>query len=93
MSNIVFICKICGKEYKGMNPVGKHLKDKHNMNVKEYYDKYLKKPHEGECLNCGKPTFFHRSTDGYLKYCSNTCQMEYQVKTNYNGVLDRKKIN
>ena len=85
-----FICKICGKKYDALYPVGRHFKKEHNMSIKEYYDKYIKTENEGKCLNCGKETFFHRLSTGYLKYCSNTCQMAYQMKTNHNGCLDRK---
>lgn len=60
MSNNIFICQLCGKEYKALFPVGRHLKEKHNINLKEYYDKFIKKPEEGKCLNCGKPTYFYR---------------------------------
>ena len=81
MSNNIFICKICGKSYNGLFPVGKHLKRIHNMTVKEYYDKFIKTDeNEGKCLNCGNPTSFHRISDGYLKYCSNRCQNLFQNK-------------
>ena len=86
-----FKCKICGKEYNGLNPVGKHLKDKHGLNVKEYYDKFMKKDFEGKCLFCGKETSFHRMSKGYQKYCSNSCQNKYEFKINYKGKADHKK--
>ena len=39
----MMICKICGKEFKASN----HIKKKHNLTSKEYYDLYLKT--ENEC--------------------------------------------
>lgn len=50
------------------------------MIAKEYYDAYLKKPDEGTCANCGKPTRLLNNTLGYLKYCCFRCSCEYIKK-------------
>lgn len=51
-------CLICNQKFKAIDPLGPHLKFKHNMTMKEYYDKFLKKSNEGICPVCGKETIF-----------------------------------
>lgn len=64
------MCKICGKEYKQL---GNHVR-KHNIFLKEYYDKFIKTKDEGLCNYCGQPTkFYNDLSKGYSKYCSNRC--------------------
>lgn len=68
-------CAICGKEYKGLTGIGKHVA-KHGITAKDYYDKYVKEdPQEGYCLNCGVETSFRGMNIGYSKFCSGKCQM------------------
>lgn len=72
-------CKICGKSCKVL---GNHLIE-HKLTVKEYYDKYLRKPNEGRCIICGKDTKFKTLSIGYIgKYCSHTCM--YSDKNHFN---------
>ena len=54
-----------------MNKLSSHIQI-HGISSKEYYDKYLKKDHEGVCY-CGKQTSFCVLTGGYTKYCSYKC--------------------
>jgi hypothetical protein len=61
-------CQICGKEFK---KIEYHLSVKHNMNSKEYFDKYIDE--QGKCGTCGKPTTFLGLKYGYRKYCSSKC--------------------
>ena len=63
------ICKICGKSYTNINY---HVKV-HNLTSKQYYDTYVKKPEEGKCKTCGKPTIFLGIHRGYQAHCSNSC--------------------
>lgn len=84
-------CKICGLQIKGhyykdqMRHLNKHLKTTHNINdIKDYYDRFYKKPGEGECIYCGKPTNFRNFKDGYLKSCSVTCGLTHK------NVINRK---
>lgn len=65
-----YICKICNKN---VNSVGSHVRQFHHLNVKDYYDKYLKQQNEGICPVCGKETTFRGITKGYLKHCSTKC--------------------
>ena len=76
MSDNIFIepiCKICGKKFKTLDPIGFHIKKYHNLTIKEYYDKFYKKDNEGFCKTCGKPTNFFKLRFGYQRFCSSTC--------------------
>lgn len=66
------ICIICGFKAENLIGFSSHI-HKHNLTNKEYYDKYLKKPGEGYCKTCGKPTKFHRLRTGYLNHCCKEC--------------------
>jgi hypothetical protein len=66
-------CKVCDEQFKNLKSLSSHLNIKHNLNSKDYYDKYLKKNGEGECSVCGKETTFRGCGDGYLKTCSIKC--------------------
>ncbi len=74
------ICEICGKDFNG----AAHINKKHNINIKEYYDKYIKQQNEGICPICGKPTTFRGLKIGYTKYCS--------VKCSQNDPVVREKV-
>ena len=74
------ICEICGKEFNG----AAHINKKHNINTKDYYDKYIKQQNEGICPICGKPTTFKGLKIGYTKYCS--------VKCSQNDPVVREKV-
>lgn len=65
-------CLICNKIFKGMG-LGKHIRNKHNISPKEYYDIYLLEEGEGICPECGNNTRFKSLSRGYFKYCSNLC--------------------
>lgn len=68
-------CNICGKEYKSIQPLSKHISSYHNFGKQAYYDKYMKQPNEGICLICNKPTHFYGMDRGYNIYCSKSCQV------------------
>ena len=76
------MCLICNVNLKRINMLSLHLKHKHNMTSKEYYDKFFKKDNDGKCKTCGKQTSF--SMGKYKQFCSTKCS------TNNIGV--RKKI-
>ena len=69
----MFKCKICNREYNTLDPVGFHLSSVHNMSLKEYYDRFLKKPGEDVCLTCGGITKFAGLKNGYKKFCCSAC--------------------
>ena len=65
-------CKICGKKLKSTKSMS-HVKTIHNMEIKEYYDKFLRKDGEGFCFNCKEETKFLGVKIGYQKFCSLSC--------------------
>jgi len=65
-------CEICNKEVDGLKGLGIHLKKCHkysDLELKEYYDKYLKKDNEGKCVFCGDDAIFFNLTKGYHNIC------------------------
>ena len=69
--NLTYICKDCGADFQSTKGLSFHIATKHSP--KEYYDKFLKKPTEGICRVCGKPTRFRKLSAGYDKCCSKDC--------------------
>jgi len=68
------LCQICHREFKSLRSLSHHLVT-HNMDVREYYDRFLKKPDEGTCIVCGRPAIFKGLKYGYLNYCSSSCSL------------------
>lgn len=64
-------CLICGLEFQDL---GSHLRFDHHVKAKSYYDQYLKKPEDGLCKCCGKPTKFLTINSGYRSFCSKKCK-------------------
>ena len=66
-------CEICKKEFSNITKLVSHLthpKSSCKIDVKEYYDKFLKRDDEGFCLHCGDETKFYGLSKGYpIKYC------------------------
>ena len=78
-------CEICGKKYNSNLKGGLtlHIKKVHNVNEKDYYDKYILKNNENLCPICHKELTFKNINIGYSKECLNcitrfntiTCQI------------------
>lgn len=66
-------CYICNKEFANTRNLSVHIRTAHRISYKDFYDKYVKRPDEGYCHNCGKPTPFIKLSRGYLQYCSRKC--------------------
>lgn len=67
-------CRICRTKHIGFQGLANHVRQKHGIFAKDYYDAYLKKnDQEGHCLGCGSPTRFKNLGEGYFLYCSNNC--------------------
>ena len=64
------LCDFSTTSYRGLTG---HIVQKHNIQGKDYYDKYLKKYKEGICPTCNKPTRYISMSKGYLKHCSTKC--------------------
>ena len=74
-------CKICG-EYSLPLGMASHLKRKHNISGKDYYDTYCKKEQDGICKICNKPASFRGITYGYSDYCSSKCvNLDQDIQT------------
>ena len=63
-----------------LNYLATHTKNKHNLSLIEYYDKFLKKDGEGICSECEKKTTFRSLNHGYSKTCSKKCAMSFRNK-------------
>lgn len=66
-------CLICNISFNNKRTFNSHLFNKHQLNPKEYYDKFIKKEFEGFCGFCNKQTGFRNTTYGYKKMCSRKC--------------------
>lgn len=68
-------CKICGKEFKNLVSLSRHIKRSHtNMSTEDYYNLYLRTNNdEGLCKICQKPTKFIDLQTGYKDTCCKTC--------------------
>jgi len=84
--NTVF-CKICNKQTKyTLDHFARyHLKKEHNISVKDYYDKCIRKDVEGICPVCGEETTLVNMVKGYSRCCSYECMRndeDYHNKRN-----------
>ena len=68
-------CHICEKDIEctAVEFSNRHLRVKHNISPREYYDLYIKEVNEGICSECGGDTRYVNISNGYRKYCSNKC--------------------
>ena len=74
----MFKCIACEKngktvEFEKACSLGTHLWKTHGWKPQEYYDKYLSKPGDGKCAECGQPTSFRSIGQGYKEFCSKKC--------------------
>lgn len=70
---MTYSCKICNGMFVRQCGLSRHIQTRHNMSGQDYYDLYYKKPDEGKCLTCNKPTNFINISSGYCNFCSNYC--------------------
>ena len=71
--NKEIICEICGNKFKSQLAISCHIANKHHVNLKDYYDEYIKQDGEGICGTCGKPTKFDKMSKGYRRFCCYSC--------------------
>lgn len=85
-------CCLCGltTTTKGF---ANHLRSKHKMTTKEYYDLYIKQENEGICPVCGKETTYYNFTKGYNKHCSTVCSSNDVDVVNKVKATNNKKYN
>jgi len=70
------ICEECGKLCKSKISLIKHIMITHKLELKFYYDKWLKDEGEGLCKICNTPTLFK----GFGRYYQDTCCKECKHK-------------
>lgn len=81
------VCQICKLKFKKMES---HLRHAHRITIKQYYDTYLKKENEGNCLNCSTQTAFTGIEKGYRKFCSRTCCNDGKFNPSYTARIIKK---
>lgn len=97
MSDILCICKVCGKRTKALSALSKHITHVHNLTQQEYYDLYYKEYNEGICPCCGSETEFNRFS--YRRFCSIRCnglftlqQTQDNIDARIKGISTSKKF-
>lgn len=73
-------CLICNKNFTKYSALGFHVKMVHKVEVKKYYDEYLRKDKEGFCKNCGEDSNFESIGKGYKDFCDTNCYKEARKK-------------
>lgn len=63
-------CYACGKDYTTYKGFCSHITNHHQILVKEYYDKHVKKENEEICDICGNTLKFVNANIGYSKECT-----------------------
>jgi hypothetical protein len=57
-----------------MRKLSKHIKHKHKIEIKDYYDNYVKTEKEGFCAICEKETKYRGISMGYGETCCDSCR-------------------
>ena len=71
-------CAICHLQVSSYKGLAIHLRS-HKLDVKTYYDTYLKKNGEGHCTKCNKETNFLGLNKGYSLICINCIKSPKQI--------------
>ncbi len=70
-------CEICGVDgFKLPISLSNHLVI-HNIKMKEYYDRFIKKESDGKCKMCDSETNYIGFTKGYREFCSYKCSNKH----------------
>lgn len=85
-------CCICNKEF-GIKGFPEHVKRKHKLTSREYYDTYLKTENDGKCIQCGNATDFHTISLGYKKHCCRECAAKTGTKEAQKTCLRKYGVN
>lgn len=84
----MIVCKMCNSHFNDYQGLSHHLKSKHTIDKKDYYDAYIKLLDEGLCKICSKPTKFISLSKGYRVYCSQSCvHSDKDVQEKYNSTM------
>jgi very-short-patch-repair endonuclease len=82
-------CWICGKQYDGIKGVSSHLRQIHQINYIQYFNRFYKTFSDGQCLVCTKPTIWTKGK--YNLYCS--CQCSNLDENVQNKIREKNKQN
>lgn len=85
-------CCICEKEFNNYKALSCHLKLTHKeISKQEYYDTYLKKDKEDECVICNNKTKFRSIVQGYNKTCCQRCnQLQPEIRLKIRNTFNEK---
>jgi hypothetical protein len=75
----VLLCQTCSKPFATFHALSSHLSystSRCKIDIKEYYDKYLRTFNEGICKLCGHETKFSSLTKGYPSNICSKCNKE-----------------
>jgi len=75
MNDLIYKCEICGILLKSNKSRSQHVQKAHNIQPKDYYDRFLKKDGEGFCKTC-KTEIQWKPGKRYSRYCSASCAMK-----------------
>lgn len=89
MKNLV--CKLCGKVVKNHRSLSRHISFAHKIEIKKYYDMFLRKHDEGICPVCGNETGFGSLRTGYSKFCSLLCVRTYRKGKTYEEIYGKER--
>lgn len=73
-------CKVCNLDIESNYSLSNHIRNKHNISSKKYYDEFCLI--SNKCIVCKKETTFINLNLGYKKTCSYKCS----------AILKRKKL-
>ena len=74
-------CQKCGQLCAKHCSVIAHVKRRHGVESKAYYDEFFKKDDEGICKYCGKPVPYRDLQNGYREFCDRTCFWRYTTQS------------
>lgn len=68
----IYFCAICSSSVSDIRKLSKHIRDRHDIKSKHYYDTYIKLPTEGKCTFCGEEAKFDDLRNGYKEICTSS---------------------
>ena len=74
-------CKICNIDVRSIRSLSKHIRDKHQCQSKDYYDKFIQIG-PAQCVVCqSSDVTFKNLSLGYSQTCSHKCACTHHRKT------------
>lgn len=66
-------CGLCGIELRSIRSLSKHIRDRHQCNSKEYYDRFIQQGSAMCCVCDSEEVMFVNLSLGYKRTCSHKC--------------------